>query len=330
MKNIMKNNNILSALTGLLVVSFLVVGAFSVAPLAHAQEFDGGYDFGIDGGGGCCGGDTIVPSSIDYPYNTIAPSSIDYPQYDYSQPYSPGYMDYGYMGGGYLGGSYLGGSYLGGGSYLPTSGGGNFQTQSQSQAQVSNNTNTNVNNNIITIGAQTQQTPVCANGYSGTYPNCYLPQPVCQSGYYGTYPNCYHQVYNQPPVYQNPPIVYQHPPIAYNNPTPYVSLSAVPYTGLDLGFWGTIAYWGFLILWCLVAAYLVVVKKVQNRIFRSLSNFLFGNYAASHTTALTLEGVRSVASDSAQHVSAPVAAPVVSQVDAIDDFILSQINRARA
>lgn len=53
-------------------------------------------------------------------------------------------------------------------------------------------------------------------------------------------------------------------PPTYN--TPYVSLASVPYTGLELGPYGTVIYWSFLILWCLFAAYLVAVKKVQNNI----------------------------------------------------------------
>ncbi len=47
------------------------------------------------------------------------------------------------------------------------------------------------------------------------------------------------------------------PPPVYQNPVPYVTLSAVPYTGLDLGPVGTALYWGFLVLWCLGAAYLI-------------------------------------------------------------------------
>src|SRR3990167_10009817 len=88
------------------------------------------------------------------------------------------------------------------------------------------------------------------------------------------YPPAQNVVYSQPsyPVYTQPAPVYTPPvyvpaqrPIAYNN-APYVTLAAVPYTGLELGFWGTIAYWGFLVLWCLIAAYLIVVKKIQNKI----------------------------------------------------------------
>ncbi len=41
-------------------------------------------------------------------------------------------------------------------------------------------------------------------------------------------------------------------------PLAYLYLSQIPYTGLDLGFWGTIVYWIMLIGWSLAAAYLVL------------------------------------------------------------------------
>ncbi len=49
MKNTMTNKTIISALTGIFLVSVLTVGAFSFAPVAHAQ-YD---DFGVDSGSGC-------------------------------------------------------------------------------------------------------------------------------------------------------------------------------------------------------------------------------------------------------------------------------------
>ena len=43
--------------------------------------------------------------------------------------------------------------------------------------------------------------------------------------------------------------------------TPYVSLTSVPYTGLDLGIMGNILYWGTLMAWAVGAAYLIVGYK---------------------------------------------------------------------
>lgn len=219
--------------------------------------------------------------------------------YTDSYPMDYGYSDYGYndYSSGFMGSSYLGGGFMGGSSYIP------------SRPSAPSNTNTNINENYCTSGSCNTaiNAPTTVTVTNPTYQT-----PVCPSGFYGTYPNCYHQTYTQPPVYQNPPIAY--------NQTPYIALSAVPYTGLDLGFWGTIAYWGFLILWCLVAAYLIVVKKVQNRILRSLNTFLFGDSATSVSHAVASMPV----------AAAPVPAPSIKQIDAIDDFILSQINRVRA
>ena len=124
--------------------------------------------------------------------------------------------------------------------------------------------------------------------------------------------------YTQPayqPTYQP---TYQQPRVAYNNPG--ISLAAVPYTGLDLGPWGTAVYWGFLVLWCLIAAYLIAVKKVQNK----FATWLFGS------TALTTGGAPPVAAKTAQ--VAPKAAvmetKIAPQFAGIDPFIASQISRA--
>jgi hypothetical protein len=120
-------------------------------------------------------------------------------------------------------------------------------------------------------------------------------------------------VYRQPPVYQPP---YQpNYPIAYNNPAPYVTLSSLPYTGLELSPVGEVLYWAFLVLWCLAAAYLVVVKRVQNKVVGFLNGFLFG------TTAGTV----------AHAHAAPKAAAAAAKVEPVDtgtdSFIQSQINK---
>jgi hypothetical protein len=70
------------------------------------------------------------------------------------------------------------------------------------------------------------------------------------------------------------------PVIAYNAPIypqPVVTLSAVPYTGLDLGTAGTAIYWAFLAAWTALAAYLLIVKKIQNSLANKLNSFLFGS-----------------------------------------------------
>lgn len=85
------------------------------------------------------------------------------------------------------------------------------------------------------------------------------------------YPHCnllqkniaYNYAYNAP-IYVPAPM-YQ---------VPIVTLSAMPYTGLELGLGGTIAYWGFLVLWALLAAYLLIVKRVQNALADQLRKFV--------------------------------------------------------
>ncbi len=130
-------------------------------------------------------------------------------------------------------------------------------------------------------------------------------------------------VYQQPvqqPVYQQPtyqPAYHYNPPVAYNNPGPYVALSKVPYTGLDLGPFGTVIYWSILVLAALIGAYLIAVKKVHNDIAASLKSFLFGTKTANVVKTQT--------------VSAPSVSPApVQTTSGMDEFIFSQINRARA
>jgi hypothetical protein len=105
------------------------------------------------------------------------------------------------------------------------------------------------------------------------------------------------------------------PPV--NPGTPFITLSAVPYTGLELGPVGTVLYWAFIAFWCALAAYLIVVKRVQNQVYDSLMGIFFGK-ASSHAQ---------VAHAGHAHVS--YTTPVVRVEDKTDDFILSQINRVR-
>lgn len=128
-------------------------------------------------------------------------------------------------------------------------------------------------------------------------------------------------------------------PIVYQNPPPYINLSAVPYTGLDLGPVGTALYWGFLVLWCLIAAYLIAVKRVHLSVLRWYKKALFGS------TELTTggEGVAAPAFAGFSHadiarlaemlrgaVAGPshtAHTPAAQHTDAVDPFILSQIHR---
>jgi len=52
-------------------------------------------------------------------------------------------------------------------------------------------------------------------------------------------------------------------PVYPTNTTPYITLSAVPYTGLDLGPIGDVAYWSLLALMGLLGVYLVGVRKLH-------------------------------------------------------------------
>jgi hypothetical protein len=68
------------------------------------------------------------------------------------------------------------------------------------------------------------------------------------------------------------------------NTTRSVSLSQIPYTGLDLGFFGTIVYWLMLILWSLAAAYLVLFALLP-RLLKSTKTFTHSVQDAVHTTS---------------------------------------------
>jgi hypothetical protein len=258
----------------------------------------------------------------------------------YPDTSTPTYTTGGYTTGGYTTGGYTTGGYTTGSGYV--TGGGGYSTPSYTNTYaptnttiysptnttVTDNTTTNTctgnscnttitnpapvinNNNVIdnyTPPATTQTVVTqqyCQSGYSGTYPNCYLPQPV----------------YSQPVAYQSQPLQYQQP-LAYNT-APYVSLSQVPYTGLDLGFWGSIAYWGAFVLFALFAAYLIAIKRVQNNIANYLKSVLFGADEEIETTTDAETAPQITATP------APVAVATTNG-DMIDSFIMSQINRAR-
>ncbi len=196
-------------------------------------------------------------------------------------------------------------------------------------------------------------------GYSSSVSSVYAPSNTCTAP--NTCNTSYddHSVFNAPTVvtitdnnndtykeekrrgydyydygYRQPVYTYQP---AYYNPTPYVTLSQTPYTGLELGFWGTIAYWSFLVLWCLVAAYLIAVKKVHTRIAKRLQTFLFGDEAiVSHPAYMKNEmpafaavsaAIAPQLSTLAEVSRSEVPLSGTHTADTTDPFILSQINR---
>lgn len=155
-----------------------------------------------------------------------------------------------------------------------------------------------INQGLGTVNPSGSRTiyPTQTTTYTGTFYNYQGQQVTCSA-------TVYVQGYIPP---QNPNI-------------PFVTLSAVPYTGLDLGPVGTVLYWAFLAFWCALAAYLIVVKKVQNSVYASLKGILFGS-AVSHSASVAAYTTHA-SHDS--HAAAP------AQSDATDSFILSQINRVR-
>jgi hypothetical protein len=148
---------------------------------------------------------------------------------------------------------------------------------------------------------------IAINGSRTVYPTQSTTYTATFVGYNGQQVNC--SVTVNVNGYVPPPI--------YPNPTPYVTLSAVPYTGLDLGPVGTALYWGFLVAWCVLAAYLIAVKRVHLELYRWYSAMLFGTVSHSAKVA------------HARIVASAPAAPAAAKTDAVDAFILSQVNRAK-
>jgi hypothetical protein len=279
---------------------------FAIAPKAYAADLGTGDYSGGDysyGGGDYSGGDYSYAPAGDY-----SGGGYSYTPVDYS---TPTYYDSGYS------------------SYMPSYGVGGWYSSygGYGGAPSNSNVNTNVNENYCTNGScntaiNAPTNIVTNNSAGGSYP-VYAPvyQPVYTPPVY---------TYAVPPISTNVGCGYTVvcPTVAYNTrPAPYVSLSAVPYTGLDLGPVGTALYWGFLILWCLGAAYLIVVKRVQNKLVSGLNKFLFGTSqtsAAQKSSGLLSEAKHASAGQTfVQHKSAPS-----SQFSGIDPFIASQISRA--
>jgi hypothetical protein len=286
------------------IVSMFAI-AFAFAPKAQAADLGGSsYDYFVPDAGGSSY-DYFVPDTGGYSYDYYVPEYGGGSSYDYYVPNS--------YGGGYStgGGWSMPFSSLGGGGY----GGGSSMSQSQSQSSTnvnsctagSCNTNINAPTNIVTTNPAPQTTVVYAQTPVYTTP-VYIPtgpaqydmcpniagvQPTLPTGYYVQNGNCFWYT---------------------TGSQPYVTLSAVPYTGYEMGPIGTALYWGFLVAWCLLAAYLIVVKKAHH----SIAAYFSGR---SERTAQ----VATVAH--ATHAPKVSVAPASAQFDGIDPFIASQIAR---
>ena len=348
MNTVNKHNSVGNAVFGLfLMVAFAATLSFGFVQTAHAQDYGGdysytpdyggdysytpdyggGYDYTPDYGGGysnsydygynggCCdysytpdSGYSYTPDSgysytPDSGYSYTADSGYSYtPDAGYSYIPDAGYTytpDAGYTftpdtysyGSGYSGGF---GGYGGGGGYTNVNTNSNY-TYSYNNCVGTNNCNTA--NTVITNPSPT------VTYTSPTY----------------SYPSYPSYSYSQPYSYTPPVII-----TSSGTTNPYVSLSSIPYTGLELGFWGTLAYWGFVILWCLFAAYLVVVKRVQNKFMA----FLFGKSEPAHNPSI---GSVEPGQASASAYATVSSVQTSTKHDAIDSFIMGQIqNRARA
>ena len=212
--------------------------------------------------------------------------------------YSPDYISYEYGiydgGSSYSGGTYYPSTMYGSRTYYPTTyyptthAPVTHTTPTTNNYCVNNSCNTTITNNPPT------QTQVV---YSPVYTPTYV-QPYVQS-------------YTQPYVALN-----QYVP----NGNPYVTLSSVPYTGLELGPYGIVIYWSLLILFSLFAAYMLIIVRVQNKLLRWVKTLLFGKGE-----------VAAAASAPAEQIPAMQYKPAASvQVDYTDTFVLSQIRRANA
>ena len=296
MKNTLSIQSVVLAF-GAAIFFIALVLAF-IPAFAHAQEFGDGGGFGDSsyggGFGGYTGGNWGGYGFGDSGYCTYG-CGTDY-SYNYPSSYSS-YTPYSYS-------SYMPYSY-------PYSNPGYSYNSSSAASSVFAPTNTctapnSCNDNSTYSAPTTINAPTTVTVTSPSYSTpsySYTPPPV---------------------VYTPPPTTYAYsPPTTYYGATPYVSLSAVPYTGLELGPVGTALYWGFLILWALIAAYLIVVKRVQIKLYRSLNTFLFGEVASEKPISQKSSDLAPAERQTFVRQVSPALAP------SIDPFILSQINRAR-
>ena len=311
----MTNTNNITRIAGIAfaVFAMLAVGV-ALAPKAHAA------DLGLDLGGGWSSDYYVDYSAPSYDYGSYGGWSGDY----YTDYTSPSY-DYGYGGGyssgcgGGCGGGYgFGGSgfsgfggFGGGGSvYAPSTAVANtsvYAPTNTNTCTAPNTCNTNIDDHSI-FNAPTTVTVSGGGSSGGSYP-VYVPVYQQQS-----YP-IYNTGCSTCSCYGNCGVT----PVYPVTPQPYVSLNQVPYTGLDLGPVGTVLYWGFLAAWCLLAAYLIVYKRVQTKLVSGLNSFLFGA-PATGTHAKVVMPAKAEAHKA-------YVAPAAHNDDAIDPFIASQISR---
>ena len=237
-------------------------------------------------------------------WDTVGYYDMSSPTYDYG--YDTGYSGMGsFTGGGFRGGSSLGGGYSYSTVYAPT--------------------NTNTCTAVNSCNSYWDDHSIF-NAPTTIVTNNPAPQTVVYSQP-TSYP-VYQPVYTQPAPVYTPTYYPAQRPIAYNN-TPYVTLAAVPYTGLELGPLGTALYWGFLVLWCLFAAYLIVVKKVHNKIVA---------WFTGGTEPKTLEQKSGLPASAVlaetgyprtfEREFSVKSAPTL-RFTGIDPFVLAQINRAK-
>ena len=321
-------SNTVHTLSVALAALILVAVSFAIAPKAHATELGGWDDVGYydmstptyDSGGWDDVGyyDMSTPTYADtYDYSTGSYGGYSSPSYTQPNYTRPNYTQPNYTRPNYTQPNYTAPSYTN------TWDNGNTYTYAPSNTETCNAVNS-CNDNSYRDNSIYSPTNIVTDSHnivtsSFDSHNVYNPYPVSYPTTQVVYASAPVQpTYTQPayqPTYQP---TYQQPRVAYNNPG--ISLAAVPYTGLDLGPWGTAVYWGFLVLWCLIAAYLIAVKKVQNK----FATWLFGS------TALTTGGATPVAAKTAQ--VAPKAAvmetKIAPQFAGIDPFIASQISRA--
>lgn len=354
-------NTFKSTVFGLFAVAFLVIAA----PVAHAQ-WDSTDGF-VGDGGGCCSYDSS-PSYIDtytpnYDYGTSY-GSYSSPYSSYSTPSyyggSSGYSTPSFYGGvssGYATPSFYGGSTPSN-TYAPTNTWDNGNTYTYAPSNMWDNGNTtscttpnscstydngNTSNSYNTTDSYNTTSNTCiypgscsVDDHSVVNANTTISSPTnitvtnppasqTQIVYNNPAPVYTNPVYQTPTYYSNPTPVYQptyQQPVYRNPSTPYITLSQVPYTGLELGPIGRVVYWSFLTLFSLFGAYLIVVKRAHVAVARGLKSALFGE-ADEHTQV-----AHKVAE---QHAHEEVIeTPAAANTDSTDEFILSQINRARA
>jgi hypothetical protein len=285
-------NTITNNSTRTIGIAFAALMLLALPFAAHAADLGDGGDYGS--------GDYY--SSGDYGSGDYYPTTYSSGDYGSGDYYPTDYTTPTYTSPTYSTPSYSYPSY----SYP------SYSTPSYSSAP--SNSNTNVNTNV--------NTNTCTNGSCNTSSSVNAPTTIVTNYPSQSQPVVYTPVYTPVYSYAVPPISTQtgcgYNVICPTAPTPYVSLSAVPYTGLDLGPVGTALYWGFLILWCLGAAYLIVIKRVQNKFVAALNGFLFGTTGKKEVQVV------------AHQTHAPVIKTVPAQTifSGIDPFIASQISRA--